>query len=294
MYKVTNKLILAQDIKRIDISAPEICRMAQPGQFVMIQPRRHTKQIPMTIIEKDERKGSITLIVHEVGLVTKLLGALQINEEIPFIMGPLGRPSKIEKLGSVVVIATGIGAAQILPMARAFKKAGNKIIGIMGAKTKKLLMLEAQMRVVCDELKITTNDGSYEKKGLATDILSMILERQTIHAVYAIGSVDMMKAASAMTKDKAIKTFVYLNTMMLNGLGLCGACRVQVAGQERLACIDGPEFDGHQVNFDELEIRTNAYKELDAWGNLKSSYNPKKDESGIFPRLLSGLAKSRR
>ena len=293
MFSILNKQILAQDIKRIDIHAPDIAQRVQPGQFVMVAPRRTSESIPMAVVDKDERKGAIALIVHEVGPTTRELGALSIREEGHALAGPLGRSATVGKFGVVVLVATGIGAAQILPIGRALKKSGNKVLGIIGAKTKRALMLESQLRVVCDEVTITTNDGSYALKGLATEVLEKFLKRMSIQMVYAIGSVEMMQAVTQMTSPQKIKTLVHLNPVMLSGLGSCGSCRVLVAGQERLACLEGPEFDGHAVDFEHLLVRMNAYKELDECGNLSSSDSPKKKESTIFTRFLPALAKSR-
>ncbi len=265
-FQVTHKQILAQDIKRIDIHAPEIASKVLPGQFVSVIVDKNTHPMPMSVIESDERKGTISLIVHQIGKGTRTLGELSIGESVLNLVGPLGKPAVIEKFGLVVCVATGIGAAQILPLCRALKKKGNKIVGIIGAKSKKVMMLEAQMRVVCDEIFMTTNDGSYERKGLATEVLKDFLSKNKVNCVYAIGSVEMMEAASSMTKEKGIPIFVTLNPYMTNGLGLCGSCRVRVAGDFQLACVDGPQFHGHEVDFSDLHVRMNSLKETE-WPN---------------------------
>ena len=261
MYKILHKQILAQDIKRIDIHAPAIVSKVAPGQFVMVTCDAQTHPIPMSVIDSDEKRGMISLIVHEIGVATRALGALAIGDTLWKVVGPLGQPAQIEKFGLVVCVATGIGAAQILPLCRALKKKGNKIIGIIGAKSKKVLMLESQMRVVCDEIFIATNDGSYERKGLATEVLKDFLNKYKVDCVYAIGSVDMMEAACAMTRLKSIPIYVTLNPYMTNGLGLCGSCRVKVGGHFQLACLHGPQFNGHEVDFGDLNYRMNALKE---------------------------------
>ena len=266
MYKIIHKQVIAQDIKKIDISAPLIASRALPGQFVMVTPVLGVPNIPMTIIDSDERRSVISLLVHEVGSTTRKLGELSIGESLYQMVGPLGRGSQLDKYGVVICVATGIGVAQILPICRGLKKKGNKVIGIIGAKSKKVLMLEAQMRVVCDEIFITTNDGSYERRGLATELLRELLNKYSVQRVYAIGSVEMMQATSQMTKERNIPLRVTVNPYMVNGLGLCGSCRVMVGGQVRLACVDGPEFDGHTMDYQVLSQRMNEL-ESRIWEN---------------------------
>jgi ferredoxin--NADP+ reductase len=258
MYKITNKLILADGIKRLDIHAPELAARVRPGQFVVVTPARDAERIPLTVADHDVRRGLITLIVQETGETTRRLGDTPIGEEIFSILGPLGRPSRLESQKFVICVATGIGAAQILPICRALKEKECKLIGIIGAKTKKKIMLESQMRLTCHKIYITTEDGTYERRGRATDLVRELLDRETVDAVYAIGSVEMMQAVSEMTLAKNIPTRVGLNPVMLDGTGTCGSCRVKIGEEEMLACIEGPEFDGHQVDFDYLNIRMNA------------------------------------
>ena len=291
MFKVVNKQLLNQDIKRMDVSAPEIAKRFLPGQFVMVTPVKDSRPIPLTIVDADERKGTISLIIHEVGPMTRQLGAMPIHQEIDLIQGPLGTPAVVDKCGLVVCVATGIGAAQILPICRALKKAGNKVIGIVGAKTKRAMMLEAQMRIVCDEIYITTNDGSYERRGLATSILQSLLEKQTINRIYAIGSVDMMEAATRMAVEKNVEIFVTVSPLMLDANGLSASCRVRVGGEMRLASVDGPHFNGRDVDFAYLDVRMDAYKELDEWGSLRQPNSPKTAELKTFPKFLSAILK---
>jgi ferredoxin--NADP+ reductase len=290
MYKIIHKQVIAQDIKKIDITAPAIAARALPGQFVMVTPVLGEHNIPMTIIDSDERRSVISLLVHEVGVTTRKLGDLSIGESLYQMVGPLGRGAEMDKYGLVICVATGIGAAQILPICRGLKKKGNKVIGIIGAKSKKVLMLEPQMRVVCDEIFITTNDGSYERKGLATDLLKGLLNKYTVHRVYAIGSVEMMQAVAQMTKERNIPLRVTLNPYMVNGLGLCGSCRVKIDGQYRLACVDGPEFDGHRVDYQDLSQRMNAL-ESRSWENQTPSVSPKRPGFAIFVKSLWGLTR---
>jgi ferredoxin--NADP+ reductase len=287
MYKIIHKQVIAQDIKKIDITAPAIAARALPGQFVMVTPVSGEQSIPMTIVDSDERRSVISLLVHEVGPTTRKLGDLSIGESIYQVVGPLGRGAEMDKYGLVICVATGIGAAQILPICRGLKKKGNKVIGIIGAKSKKVLMLESQMRVVCDEIFITTNDGSYERKGLATDLLKELLNKYTVHRVYAIGSVEMMQAVAQMTKERDIPLRVTLNPHMVNGLGLCGSCRVKIDGQYRLACVDGPQFDGHKVDYQDLSQRMNTL-ESRSWENQAPSISPKRPGFAIFGKSLWG------
>jgi ferredoxin--NADP+ reductase len=290
MYKIIYKQVIAQDIKKIDISAPLIAAHALPGQFVMVTPVLGEHNIPMTIVDSDERRSVISLIVHEVGPATRKLGDLSIGESLYQMVGPLGRGSQMDKYGLVIGVATGTGVAQILPICRGLKKKGNKVIGIIGAKSKKVLMLESQMRVVCDEIFITTNDGSYERKGLATGILRELLNKYSVHRVYAIGSVEMMQVAAQMTKEKNIPLRVTLNPYMVNGLGLCGSCRVKIDGSFQLACVDGPEFDGHKVDYQDLSQRMKE-SESRSWETHAPPISPKRSGFAVFAKSLWGMAK---
>ncbi len=299
MFPIINKQLLATDVKRLDIEAPDIVKRIQPGQFVLVCPEEGDERIPLTVVDCDKIKRTIALIIHEVGDTTKKLGAFSLRESIYSILGPLGMPARIEKKGTVVCVATGIGTAQMLPIARAFRQAGNKVIGIMGAKTKRDVMLEAQMRLACHRIFMTTNDGSYERRGLATDFLKTMLTQQQspqflhglqelekVDLVYAIGSVDMMRAVCHLTKDKNIPTLVQVNPIMVDCMGMCGSCRVKVSGHMVLACLDGPEFNGHQVDFDDLEIRMKVSKE---WDNPESKPSLPRDESKTLAKFLSGI-----
>ncbi len=290
MYKIIHKQVIAQDIKKIDITAPAIAARALPGQFVMVTPVLGEHNIPMAIIDSDERRSVVSLLVHEVGPATRALGGLSIGESLYQMVGPLGRGSQMDKYGLVICVATGIGAAQILPICRGLKKKGNKVIGIIGAKSKKVLMLEPQMRVVCDEIFITTNDGSYERKGLATGLLKELLNKYTVQRVYAIGSVEMMQVSAQMTKEKNIPLRVTLNPYMVNGLGLCASCRVKIDGQYRLACVDGPEFDGHMVDYNDLSQRMNTSEPVQ-WENHAPPVSPKRAGFAIFVKSLWGSSR---
>jgi len=290
MYKIIYKQVIAQDIKKIDITAPSIAARALPGQFVMVTPVLGEHNVPMTIVDHDEKRSIITLLVHEVGSATRKLGDLSIGDNVYQVVGPLGRSAQMDKYGLVICVATGIGAAQILPICRGLKKKGNKVIGIIGAKSKKVLMLESQMRVVCDEVFITTNDGSYERRGLATGLLKELLNKYTVHRVYAIGSVEMMQTAAQMTKEKNIPIRVTLNPYMVNGLGMCGSCRVMINGQPQLACVDGPEFDGHQVDYQDLSQRMNTM-ERHSWENQTHPISQKRPGFAGLMKSLWGTTK---
>jgi len=297
-FKILNKQILSENVKRLDISAPHIAKKIQPGQFVSVCPEEGDERIPLAVIDTDQNKGTISLIFQEVGYTTHKLGKLAINDSIFSILGPLGVPAKIKKGKTVICIATGVGAAQILPICRAFKKKGNKVIGIIGAKTKRSLMLEAQMRLACNKIFITTNDGSYERRGLATDTLKEIIDKYNFEEeaaqpllVYAIGSVDMMQEVCIITKEKKIPTRVHLNPIMVDCMGMCGSCRVKVGGKMILACIDGPEFNGHQVDFNNFNIRMKAFEEAGECLSQTLPSSRKRNESKTFKKFLSDILK---
>lgn len=260
-YKVISKTILAPSIKKIEVEAPEIAKRALAGQFVVVRINDKGERIPLTVADKNIDKGTITLIFQEIGCTTMKLGQLEPNDSIKDLLGPLGHPTEILKLGTVVAIGGGVGVAEVFPVAKAFKNAGNKVLGIIGARNKELIILEQEMKSICDELFITTDDGSYKRKGFVSDVLNELIAKKTdITLVYAIGPVPMMRVISNITKNSNIKTIVSLNPIMLDGTGMCGVCRVSVADKTRFACVDGPEFDGHQVNWDELVSRLNIFK----------------------------------
>ena len=265
MFKIIEKEILAVGIKKFEVEAKQITAKALPGQFVMVIPAERGERIPLTIADYDREKGTITLIFQEVGFTTRQLGSLKIGQEIFSILGPLGQPTHIDNFGKVVCIGGGVGVAEIYPVSKALKEAGNKITGIIGAKTKRMLILENQMRRICNELYITTDDGSYGTRGMVTEVLKNIILRSSspdsINLVYAIGPVPMMRAVAELTRPYKIKTIVSLNPVMVDGTGMCGSCRVKVGGKTFFGCVDGPEFDGHEVDFEELQSRLNLFRE---------------------------------
>ncbi|MDI6642104.1 MAG: sulfide/dihydroorotate dehydrogenase-like FAD/NAD-binding protein [Elusimicrobiota bacterium] len=270
MNKIISKKLLGPQINLIELEAEAIAKKILPGQFVILRVHSKGERIPLTVAKKDLIRGTITIIFQEVGKTTKLLSKLNIGEEIQDLIGPLGNPTEIIsptslRDGNVVVIGGGVGIAEILPVAEALKNAGNKIIGIIGARTKELVILEDELRQITDELHITTDDGSYGKKGFVTDVLKQLLDYQpsTINyqLIYAVGPVPMMKKVAEVTKPYNIKTVVSLNPIMVDGTGMCGSCRVTVGGKTKFACVDGPEFDAHQVNWAELENRLKLFQE---------------------------------
>lgn len=242
--------------------APLIARAAKPGQFVIVcLSTTYSERIPLTIAGCDPEKGSIRLIWQAVGKSTAELAELNIGDTVENILGPLGKPTHIEKFGVVVCVGGGIGCAPLLPIAAAMKKAGNKIISVLGARTKELLILEDDFKAVSDEVIVVTDDGSYGKKALVTEPLEEVCKRTTRpDLVVAIGPAIMMKFCCEVTEKYQISTVVSLNTIMVDGTGMCGGCRVEVGGQTKFVCVDGPEFDGHKVNFDLMMKRMQAYK----------------------------------
>jgi len=264
MYKILTKEVLTQGIKKMVVEAEKIAINAQPGQFVMVIPTEKGERIPLTIADHDREHGTITLIFQEVGFSTYQLGSLKIGGEIYSILGPLGHPTEIANFGTVACIGGGVGIAELYPVCKALKNAGNKIVGITGAKTRRLLILENQMRRICKDLYITTDDGSHGTKGFVSDVLQNLLKNQQqnhLNLIYAIGPVPMMKAVSDLTRPYKIKTIVSLNPVMVDGTGMCGSCRVRIGGKTLFGCVDGPEFNGHEVDFTELQNRLGLFKE---------------------------------
>jgi len=260
MYEVLKKLQLAPKIKLVKINAPEVAMKAKAGQFVILRIDEKGERIPLTLAEWELKKGTITLIFLEVGVSTRKLGALGVEDEILDVVGPLGNPSDIKHYGSVAVVCGGVGTAAAYPIAKALKEAGNQVVSIIGARTEELLILEDEMKNVSDELYISTDDGSKGHKGFVSDVLRILVEKgYHFDIVYAIGPPMMMRATANVTKSHSIKTIVSLNPIMVDGMGMCGACRVTVGGETKFACLDGPEFDGHLVNFDELIKRLRVY-----------------------------------
>ncbi len=290
-YKIVNKQSFAGRFKRINIHCPDIATKLQPGQFIKVSLWQGAS-VSLIVAEIDSLRGVLTVIAQDADPLAQQLGNLPINYVLHAVLGPLGVPVRIEKKGMVVCIATGIGIGRILPIVRALKQVGNKVIGIIGARTKTELLLEVQMRIACNKIIVATEDGSSECRGLATDAFKRIIGEESIQSVFAIGSVDMMEEVSLLTKEKNIDTQVMVDVSMIDCVGLCGACRVRVRNRNVLACIEGPAFNGHQVDFTDLRIRMNAFKERDRWGNLKSSFNPRENALEILTKYPLDIKKN--
>jgi len=263
MNRIVSKQRLSDEVFRMELEAPHIARERKPGQFIILQVDDDVgERIPLTIADANVRDGSITLIFQTVGRTTHLLAEKEVGDELPAILGPLGRPTHVERAGRVVCVGGGIGVAPMHPIAQAFKDAGNHVTIIMGARNKSLLVMEDEMRAIADELIIVTDDGSCGRKGLVTEPLKELCEspNQKPDLCVAIGPPIMMKFCAATTKPFNVRTLVSLNTIMIDGTGMCGGCRVTVGGKTKFVCVDGPEFDGHQVDWDNMMKRQRAYK----------------------------------
>ena len=263
-FQITEARFLAPDVKLFRIVAPRIARKRKAGQFVIVRIHAQGERVPLTIADSDPKDGTITIIVQGIGKTTKQLNGMQAGDHLPNVVGPLGKPSEIERFGTVVVIGGGVGTAIAYPTAQALQQAGNHVISIVGARTKDLLILESEMRAISDELCVTTDDGSYAEKGFVTDKLkALIAAGRKIDYVLAIGPIPMMRAVAEATRPHQIKTMVSLNPIMVDGTGMCGGCRVLVDGKSQFACVDGPEFDAHHVDFDMLTKRNAMYRDAE-------------------------------
>ncbi len=279
MYRIVTAGVLGPGVKQFEIEAPRIARKQRAGQFVIIRLHEHGERIPLTIKGSDVQRGTIQLVVQAVGKTTSLLNEMGAGDSILDVVGPLGKPSEVERYGTVVVIGGGVGTAIALPTARAMRDAGNHVISILGARTKELLILEEEVRAVSDEVYVMTDDGSYGEKGLVTDKLRALIPAHrgqsaegrssdaaapslpSVDFVLAIGPVPMMRAVAEVTREPRIKTVVSLNSIMVDGTGMCGGCRVIIDGKSAFACVDGPEFDAHGVDFQVLTQRNAMYRD---------------------------------
>ncbi len=262
MFKIVNKQILAQSIKKIEVLAPELAAKAKAGQFIILRIDETGERIPLTLADFDSEMGTISLIYQEVGRTTIDLGRLESGDYLQDLVGPLGQASEIEEYGTVVCVGGGVGVAPIYPITRALANADNHIISVIGARSKDHLILAEEMQTVSEKLYIATDDGTLGHKGFVTDILKQIIDKGIqIDLVVAIGPLLMMKAVSELTKPYGIKTVVSLNPVMVDGTGMCGACRVAVGQATKFACVDGPEFDGHQVDWSLAETRARMFVE---------------------------------
>lgn len=261
MYKIVEKEIFSENVIKLVIEAPEIARSRKPGHFVIVRIDEKGERIPLTIAGADEKKGTITLIIQRVGVTSWKLTDLKPGDFIRDVAGPLGRATHIEKVGTVLCAGGGVGVAPLLPIVEGFKKAGNRIVTVIAARSKDLVILEEQIRHYSDEVIIMTDDGSYGNKGLVTHGMEEVIKREKVDMSVVIGPAVMMKFASQLTKKYNIPTVASLNTIMVDGTGMCGACRCTVDGKTRFVCVDGPEFDAHSVDFDEMLQRLGAYKD---------------------------------
>lgn len=282
MFAIEEARRLAPNIKLFRITAPRIARKRQAGQFVIVRVHDHGERIPLTIADSDAGSGTITIVVQGVGKTTKLLNELNVGDQIQDVVGPLGVPSEIERFGTVVVIGGGVGTAIAYPTAVAMRAAQNRVVSIVGAKTKEFVILEDELRVASDELFLMTDDGSYGEQGLVTQKLQQMVESGTkIDRVLAIGPIPMMKAVAEVTRAKQIPTIASLNPIMVDGTGMCGGCRVLVGGETKFACVDGPEFDAHAVDFETLVLRNRQYRvqEAQALTRFESDSEPDQVEA---------------
>lgn len=269
MFKIINKQEMAEgSVILNEIKAPLIAAKAKPGQFVILKANETGERIPLTMAETNPENGTITIIYMVVGKSTALFKSLKVGDSYQDVIGPLGKPTHLEKLGNVVCVGGGTGIAVLHPITRGLKDVGNHVTCIIGARSKNLLIMEDHMKNASHDLKICTDDGSYGHHGFVTDVLKDVLEKDDIKLVVAIGPVPMMKFVSKITKEYNVKTIVSLNPIMIDGTGMCGGCRVSVGGETKFACVDGPEFDGHKVDYDALMLRLQAYAE-----DEKKSYN---------------------
>lgn len=264
MYSIIDKQSFSENVVRFDISAPRIAKKRKAGHFVIVKIGDKGERIPLTIAQADPVKGTITLVVQKVGVTSHKLSQLNPGDSLTDVAGPLGQATHIENVGTVLCAGGGVGIAPLLPIVEAMKKAGNKIITVLAARSKELIILEDEMKLHSDEMVIMTDDGSYGNKGLVTQGMEEVIKKTKVDQVIAIGPAIMMKYASLLTRKYNIPTLVSLNSIMVDGTGMCGACRVSVGGETKFVCVDGPEFDGHEVDFDELLSRLGAYKEEEA------------------------------
>jgi ferredoxin--NADP+ reductase len=264
MFKILNAALIAPGIKRFLIDAPRIARKHEAGQFVILRLDEHGERIPLTIESADKHRGTISIVVQAVGKTTVQLNSLNQGDLIRDVVGPLGKPSVIKSFGTVVIVGGGVGTALAYPTTAALKRAGNRILTILGGRNRDLVILEDEMRAVSDVLYVTTDDGSYGEKGLVTDKLRQLLASdENIQLVLAVGPIPMMKTVADLTREKGVHTVVSLNPIMIDGTGMCGGCRVLVSGKSQFACVDGPEFEAHDVNFDVLMQRNKMYREAE-------------------------------
>ena len=260
MYKIVHKEMLNPNVVLMDVLAPEVARNCKPGQFIVLRIDETGERIPWTIADYFPEQGLVRIVTQAVGYTSRKMTTMEEGDAFLDFIGPLGRESEVENYGTVLCVCGGLGIAPMYPIARALKEAGNRVITVVGARNKDILIWEDVLRTVSDELYVTTDDGSYGEKGVVTDVARKILERENVQRAWAIGPVIMMKFTSLLTKEFKVPTIVSMNPIMVDGTGMCGACRLEVGGETRFACVDGPEFDGHTVNWDLSMRRMNIYR----------------------------------
>lgn len=278
MYRVVKRRELAEAIVLLEVEAPAVAKKAQPGEFVIVRQNDNSERIPLTIMDFNREKGTITIVIQEVGYSSALITQMQEGDSFVDFVGPLGIATEIENYGTVLCVGGGVGIAPVHPIARGLKEAGNKVISVLGARSKDLMILEEEMRAASDEVVIATDDGSYGIKGFVTHGIQSILDKGVkIDCIWAIGPAIMMKSVANFTRPLGIKTIVSMNTIMVDGTGMCGACRLEVDGETKFACVDGPEFDGHKVDFDLAMKRSTFFRneEAVAYNNVKSCQSGK-------------------
>jgi len=263
MNKILSKKQFSENVVSLEVDAPHIAKARKAGHFVIVRTENKGERIPLTISSANIEKGTITLVVQKVGVSSRKLAKLEPGDHILDVVGPLGKATEIKKVGTVLACGGGVGVAPLLPIVEEMKKAGNKVISIIAARNKELIILEDEIRKNSDEVIIMTDDGSYGNKGLITEGMEQVLTNQKIDEAIVIGPAIMMKFAALTTKKYNVPTIASLNTIMVDGTGMCGACRITVGGKTRFVCVDGPEFDAHQVDFDEMLLRLNAYNEFE-------------------------------
>lgn len=279
-YDLVEKAALGPAVTKYVVRAPNIARLRKAGQFVIVRSHDDSERIPLTIANGDMEKGTITLVVQEMGKSTARMAELEVGDAFQDVVGPLGKPTRVEKVGTVAMVGGGIGIAPAHPIAQAMRAAGNHVVGILGARNKELLIMEEEMRAACDEVMIYTDDGSYGTKGLVTDAINRLIEQQgKPQLVVAIGPLIMMDFVTRLTRSQEIPTMVSLNPIMIDGTGMCGGCRVTISGKPQFACVDGPEFDAFNVDFDELKRRQQFYIEQER--QSKESYDEHRCRIGL-------------
>lgn len=261
MNKIVGKEYFSEKVVKFEVEAPLIARSRKAGHFVMVKVGAKGERIPLTIADADVTRGTITLVIQMMGVSSTKLGKLEVGDMITDLVGPLGQATHIEKFGTVVCACGGVGTAPMMPIVKALKEAGNRVITVLAARTHDLIILEEQMKQMSDEVIVMTDDGSYGTKGLVTNGVESVIQREKVDMCVTIGPAVMMKFVSALTKKYEVPTVASLNTIMVDGTGMCGACRVTVGGKTKFVCVDGPEFDAHQVDFDEMLMRLGGYRD---------------------------------